>query len=180
MKILRKAGILALVVAGCASTQTTGSASQPDLEARANSTLGEMIARDPGLADVVHDSYAYAVFPEVGKAGALVAGGAYGRGVLFERGQAVGDVKLEQASLGPQIGGETISELLVIKNKYEADMLKAGNFQLGADASAIILTAGAESAADFQNGYAVFVLPRGGAMAGLSITGQHIDFEPAG
>ena len=70
MKILRKAGILALVVAGCASTQTTGSASQPDLEARANSTLGEMIARDPGLADVVHDSYAYAVFPEIGKAGA--------------------------------------------------------------------------------------------------------------
>src|SRR5690348_13677136 len=108
MRILSKAAVLALAVAGCASTNMTSTASQPDLEARAKSTLGEMIARDPGLADVVHDSYAYAVFPDVGKAGALVAGGAYGRGVLFERGQMVGDVKLEQASLGPQLGGETM------------------------------------------------------------------------
>ena len=49
--------------------------------------------------------YGYAVFPSVGQ-GALVVGGAYGTGRVYEHDNYVGDVSMTQLSIGLQLGGQ--------------------------------------------------------------------------
>lgn len=169
---------VACVLAACA-TAPKSRASRDSLEARADATLDSMKAKDPALNDVLQSSYGYAVFPNIGKAGAVV-GAAYGRGVVYEQGRKVGYVELNQGSFGAQLGAQSYSELIVFRDQFDLQRLKSGSFSLGGNASAVALTAGAAATARFQNGIAVFVMPRGGLMAELSVSGQQINFQPRG
>src|SRR4030095_10313280 len=56
-------------------------------------------------------SYAYAVFPTVGKGG-LGVGAAHGSGRAYVGGKHVGNVKLNQLSVGFQAGGQAFSEII--------------------------------------------------------------------
>ena len=147
---------------------------------RANSTLQAMINRDPvaprGLLDA---SAGYVVFPDIGKAGAIV-GGAYGRGIQYEHGRAMGYVDLKQASFGAQLGAQSFTELIVFHDAYALQRLKTGQFDLGANASAVALTSGVAATAQFREGVAVFTLPRGGVMAEMAVSGQKLDYRPMG
>src|ERR1700723_2488189 len=51
------------------------------------------------------NSYAYAVFPNIGEGG-LIVGGAFGRGQVYVGGQVVGDTSMKQLSVGFQLGGQ--------------------------------------------------------------------------
>ncbi|HUJ59139.1 MAG TPA: YSC84-related protein [Kofleriaceae bacterium] len=168
---------LVLGAAGCATTAPQGTA-RHDLMQSANATLGEMETRDPGLPSLLDTAQAYAVFPDVGAAGALVAGGAYGKGILYEHGVPTGYVELRQGSIGLELGGQTFAELVVLSSQDEVDRLKAGSFDVGASASAVALKAGAAATARLQPGSTAFVMPRGGLMAGISVHGQQIQYRP--
>jgi len=176
MNPLRASVVLCLAVAACASTPKTAG-ERRDLESRAEATTSEMTAKDPALHDVLTSSYAYVVFPQIGKGGAIV-GGAHGTGILYERGVPIGFVVLNQASIGAQLGGQAFSELLVFRDRNATERLKSGNFQLGADVGAVALTAGAAARAQFSNGVAAFVMPRGGLMVDISVSGQKLTYQP--
>ena len=77
----------------------------------AQSTVNTFKQRDPDLADLFTSSVGYVVFPQV-KKGAFVFGGAGSEGILFERGVAMGTVKMSQVTVGAQVGGQTYSELI--------------------------------------------------------------------
>lgn len=168
----------AALAAGCATTPDTP-AERDSLEDRAAATLDTMKARDPSLAPLLDDAVGYAVFPEIGKGGAVV-GGAYGHGVVYQHGRPVGFVELSQASIGAQLGGQTFSELIILRDDAALERMKSDNLDLGADASAVALTAGAGRGVQFEEGVAVFVMPRGGLMVDISIHGQKIDFSGRG
>src|SRR5579883_1290806 len=168
---------LTCLVAACATTRPSPQATFT-LEQQTNTTLGEMQSRDPDLRGLLVSSAGYAVFPNIGAAGALVAGGAFGKGILYEHGVPTGYVEVRQGSIGPQLGGQTYAELLVLRDQTDIDRLKAGTFDLGANASAVLLKAGAAAEARFATGTTVFVEPRGGMMAAASISGQQIQFRP--
>ena len=129
------------------------------------------------LREFLERAHGYAVFPTVGKAGAVV-GGAYGRGVVYEQGQPVGYAELNQASAGAQLGGQSYSEIIVFENAGALERLKSGNFDVGAGVSAVLLKSGAAREARFQNGTAVFVHPKKGAMAEASVSGQKLNYKP--
>src|SRR5205823_13427605 len=57
-----------------------------------------------------NNSYGYAVFPTIGKAG-LVVGGAHGTGRVYDHGKYVGDTSMTQVSVGFQAGGEAYSQI---------------------------------------------------------------------
>lgn len=173
---MKNIGIALVAIAACASSPPTRK-EEANLAMRAGATLGEMRAKDPGIDDFLDNAYAYAVFPDIGKAG-IGVGGAYGKGILYERGRVVGNVTLSQASFGAQLGGQTYGELVVLRTKADADRLKSGRFEFGANASAVAVKAGAAAATDFRNGTAVFVMPRGGLMVEASLSGQRIDYTP--
>lgn len=171
---------LALFVAlsACATAPTSPS-SRAELEHESLTTISDMTTRDPGLNQHLRSSAGYAVFPSIGKGG-FIAGAAYGRGVLYEHGAKVGFVELNQASVGAQIGGQSFSELIIFQNSADVQKVKSGDWSMGANVSAVILKAGAASSAQFENGVGVFVLPKGGAMAELSVSGQKLNFVPRG
>lgn len=166
----------ALAVPACASGPRSSS-EQVTMMDKASATLREMRARDPGLNEVLQTAYAYAVFPDVGKAGLLV-GGASGHGILYEHGVPTGNVHLEQASVGAQAGAQTFAELVVLRNQDEVSKLKAGKFDLGANVSAVIIQSGAAATTATARGNSVFILPHGGAMIDVSVSGQRIKFAP--
>src|SRR5215472_16249869 len=57
------------------------------------------------------NSYGYAVFPTVGKAGFGV-GGARGSGRVYAQGKRVGDTTVTQVSFGLQAGGQAYSMII--------------------------------------------------------------------
>lgn len=142
-------------------------------------------------------SYGYAIFPDVGKAGFIV-GGEHGDGKVYERGKLAGTASLTQVSVGAQAGAKAYSEIIFFHKKEDFDKFKGGEFQLagGLEATAITLNASASAGTEtsnteastnrnnaatgggFNNGVAVFVITRGGLMAGITVSGQKIKFEP--
>jgi lipid-binding SYLF domain-containing protein len=149
-----------------------------NLEDSAQLTLRKMESRDPSLRSVLMDADAYAVFPSVGKGG-LIVGGAFGRGVLYERGMATGYVELSQASLGAQLGGETFAQLIVLRDYEDVLAIKRGTFDASAGASVTVLTSGAARAASLQpDDNLVIIMPRGGLMVDVSVAGQRFEYRP--
>jgi lipid-binding SYLF domain-containing protein len=165
-----------LVVAGCETVPGT-EAGRDALQDQSQTTLREMTTQDPSLQEVLDRSVGYAVFPDVGKGGFIV-GGAYGRGIVYERGRMIGYADISQASVGLQAGGQSFSQLIVFMTQDALNRLQGGKFDVGANAEAVALTAGIAREANFERGVAVFVVPRGGLMAGISVQGQILDFVP--
>ena len=164
-----------MVLAGCESTPVTPESAIPD---RAQATLNKMITADSGLRTITDKSYAYAIFPEVGAA-ALGVGGACGMGVVYQNGKEIGVVVLNQGSIGLQLGGDTYSELIVFDTPEAFDSFRNGKLEFGADASATIIKAGSAASAPFNHATRIFAMPKGGLMAGISVSGQKFTFTPA-
>jgi lipid-binding SYLF domain-containing protein len=141
-------------------------------------------------------AYGYALFPNVGS-GAVGIGGAYGKGRVYVGGHLVGYTDMKQVSIGPQIGGKSYSQIVFFEDRRAYDEFISGKFEFGADASVTAVTAGAnadagtggvtkgtsEGARDastqgkYNTGFAVFVVQKGGLMAGASVAGQKFSFE---
>lgn len=169
--------VLAMALAGCESTSGNAPANNTELMTSAKTSLQQMTAQDSHLQDLTNNSTGYVIFPEVGKAAAGI-GAAGGKGVLYENGQSVGIVRMDQVGVGPQVGGETYSELIIFQNQSALNRLKNNSLEFGAEAAATLVKAGAAAAAQFDNGVGVFILPKGGLMAGASIHGQKFTFYP--
>jgi lipid-binding SYLF domain-containing protein len=142
-------------------------------------------------------SYAYAVFPTVGS-GALGVGGAYGKGRVYVHDVYTGDTSVAQVSIGFQAGGKAYSQIIFFEDKRALDEFESGNFEFGADASVVAVTAGANAGAatngassgasagqndatthgNYQKGMAVFTVAKGGLMYSASIAGQKFSFTP--
>jgi len=168
------AALCGLAIAACATTNPSPSG-QAQIERQAANTIADMEYKQPQIRAILQNAYAYAVFPSIGKGGFIV-GGAYGKGVLYEQGRPTGFVDMKQASLGAQIGGQTFAELVVLPNPAAVQRLKAGQLSLGADISAVVFTIGSQGAAQLTGNETVFVMPHGGLMAGVSVTGQQISY----
>ena len=148
------------------------------IEESAAATLKRLEQKDPGLGKMLKKAYAYAVFPSVGKA-SLVVGGSYGRGAVFERGKFIGHATLSQLTVGVQVGRDTFSEILLFQDKQALDRLKKGKMAFAANASAVLVKAGASGTKDFTNGVAAYAYSRGGMLLEAVIGGQKFSFKSA-
>jgi lipid-binding SYLF domain-containing protein len=142
-------------------------------------------------------SYGYAIFPTVGE-GAFIVGGAGGKGQVFIHGRQIGEATLAQVSVGFQAGGQAYSEIIFFADKRSADEFESGNFEFGADAQVVAITAeaGASAATNGQEagvsggekdaltvghyykGTAVFTVAKGGLMYQAAVSGQKFSFKP--
>ena len=148
-------------------------------------------------ASFFHDCYGYAVFPTVGKGG-LVVGAAHGSGRVYAHGRYVGDTTVNQVSVGFQAGGQAYSQIVFFEDKAAFDAFTKGDFEFGADVSAVAITAaagasagtaGASAAASggekdartagkYYKGFAVFTIVKGGAMYQAAVAGQKFSYTP--
>ena len=132
---------------------------------------------DPGMKAFFEKAYGFAVFPTVGKGG-LGIGGAYGTGKVYSKGVLEGISSLMQFTIGLQFGGQVYSEIIFFEDKGTFDLFKYGNFEFGAQASAVAATAGVSANTDYSNGVAVFTIAKDGLMFEASVGGQKFSFEP--
>src|SRR5688500_7922716 len=169
--------VAALVLGGCGSTPKSEEKKQ-ELAAASQRQQDAVVAKSPTLREEVDKAYGYAIFPRVGKGG-LIAGGAYGRGVVYEQGRMIGYADLTQATIGLQAGGQAYSELILFQNKESLDRFKQSQVEMTANASAGIVKSGAGASAKYEHGVAIFIMPRGAAMAEASVGGQKFTFVPS-
>ncbi len=168
-------GMLMLLAGACSPKPKA--AKQADLQEAARATLTDMEQLDPSLRERIAKAEGMVLFPEVGK-GAFVVGGAYGRGVVYERGKMIGYADLTSATVGLQAGGQSYDELILFENAAPLDEFRRGQLRFTANMSAVALTSGVAATTPYQNGVAVFVRPRGGLMAEAAVGGQSFRFVP--
>ncbi|MDX1762088.1 MAG: lipid-binding SYLF domain-containing protein [Christiangramia sp.] len=133
---------------------------------------------NPQLESMLNDAVGYAIFPNVGK-GAWILGGAAGNGIVYENGQVAGYAELRQIDIGFQFGGKAFRELIVFETQEALNKFKEGDFEFGGSASAVIWDEGKGGAITFENGAGVAIMPKAGAMAGISVGGQEFDYRAA-
>jgi len=145
------------------------------------------------------DCYGYAVFPSVGQ-GALVVGGAHGKGRVYVHDKPVGDTSMTQLSVGFQAGGRAYSMIIFFQDQRAFDEFTNGNYEFGADANATAVTAGASTqvgttgastgasggkndattSGNYYKGMAVFTIVKGGAMFQAAVAGQKFTYTARG
>jgi lipid-binding SYLF domain-containing protein len=144
-------------------------------------------------------AYGYAVFPTIGK-GAIGVGGAYGKGRVYRQGKYVGDTSVTQLSIGFALGGQGYSQIIFFEDERAFREFIGGNFEFGAEASAVAVTAGASAKAgttggsagasggqhdaktvgQYYKGMATFTVAKGGLMYEASVAGQKFGYTPLG
>lgn len=182
-------GIIALAglgLAACATSTSSTSGTTPMARIsqpgtaypEAHETMSRMVAKDSGMRKFIKDAYGYAVFPTVAE-GALIVGGAHGNGGAFRNDNKVASCSISKASIGAQVGGQAYSEVIFFKSKPAFDDFIAGRFAFDSGIKATAVKAGAAAAVSYNQGVAVFSLPKGGLIASAAVGGQHFSCEPA-
>jgi lipid-binding SYLF domain-containing protein len=136
----------------------------------------DMTNKDPGMSKFFDGAAGYAVYPNVGKGG-IGIGGAHGKGLVIVDNKAIAETSLSQITIGLQLGGQVYAEFIFFKDKTALGHFQRGNFELGAQASAVAVTLGASADADYDKGVAVFTNVGGGLMYEASVGGQKFKYE---
>jgi lipid-binding SYLF domain-containing protein len=186
--LLRNAGLL--IIASCLSVAAQAANEYSD-------TL-KIFRESPVVKGFFANSYGYAVFPTIGKGG-LGIGGAYGKGQVYKGDKVAGTTSMTQLTIGFQAGGQAYSQIIFFHDKRSFDEFTSGNFEFGAQASAIAITSGAQAqagttgstagasagsgdpgkqAGQYHKGMAVFTHAKGGLMYEASLGGQKFSYEP--
>lgn len=134
------------------------------------------IQADPLMKSLFDNSAGYVIFPNIGK-GAIGIGGAAGNGILYEKGKAVGKAEMKQLTIGFQLGGQAYREVIFFEHTAALDRFKEGNFELSAQASAVAVTKGASTDAQFRDGIMIFTEEKGGLMYEASVGGQKFSYR---
>ena len=140
------------------------------------------------------NSYGCVIFPTIGKAG-MGIGGAHGSGWVFKQNALSGTAKMTQVTFGLQLGGQAFSQIIFFEDERAYRNFTSENFELGAQVSAVALSAGANASAstaggaaagsgdsqakkDYTDGMAIFTKAKGGLMYEASVGGQKFNFKP--
>ena len=185
MKSIRAIAVLLLLAA-------------PIAEARADAYAETIeVFEKAGESGIFFDNcYGYAVFPTIGKGG-IGVGGARGKGRVYANGEHVGDTSMTQLTVGFQLGGQAFSQIIFLQDERAFEEFTSGNFEFGAQATAVAITAGASATAStagssagasggkhdatavggYYRGMAVFTVAKGGLMYEASIGGQKFGYK---
>lgn len=143
-------------------------------------------------------AYGFAIFPTIGKAG-IGIGGAHGKGKVFRQSEVIGSTTMNQLTVGFQLGGQAYSQIIFFENATSLEQFTSGNFEFGAQATAVAITAGVSAEANtgggtstgvsggrndastsslgYRKGMAIFTIAKGGLMYEASLGGQKFSYK---
>ena len=157
-----------------------------------------LFKQHPLIQKYFESSYAYAVFPLVGK-GSFIVGYTRGSGQVYRGDFVTGFTTLNHVSLGFQGGGQVYSQILFFQDERAYEEFTRGGFEVDTRAAAVAVTAGAQAQAGstgvtsavssgsetsvqrgshYAKGFALFVQSRGGLMLDVSAGVQKFSFTP--
>jgi lipid-binding SYLF domain-containing protein len=192
MAVFIKSFLLSLAVAFASHTALAGAKENVPFQEAKKAFI------DAGAAEIFNTAYGYALFPSIGKGG-IGIGGAHGKGRVFAGGQMTGTTSMTQVTVGFQLGGQVFSQVIFFEDKRAYDEFTSGNFEFGAQATAVALTAGASASVgggagasvgvsggqnnanatgSYRKGIATFTIAKGGLMYEAALGGQKFSFTP--
>ena len=150
------------------------------------------------VAPYFGSSYAYAVWPRIGRGG-LGIGASRGRGQVYVNGQLTGFSTHTEVSIGLQAGGQTYRQIIFFEDQEAYNRFTQDTFEFDASAQAVAVTASAEAGAGttgartpagaggpntaagggYDRGMQIFTMAEGGLMYKATIAGQRYNFEAA-
>ena len=176
---MRKA-MLSLITFALLATSASLWAFEPDTSDELQLAVAKAILdiknTDPGIEKFFNDSAGYAVFAKVGKGG-IGIGGAHGKGLVIVDDKAIANTALSQLTIGFQLGGQVYAQFIFFEDETALGHFQRGNFEMGAQASAVAVTLGASADANYDSGVAVFTNVGGGLMYEATISGQKFSYD---
>lgn len=179
---IRTLALLATLVAAplclnACDTAPKSTASREELSTHVQNVIRDAKAKDPGMEKWFKDSYGYAVMPDISQ-GAIVFGGAFGNGEVFEQGKMIGWCSVSSGTVGFSLGGGVTAQIIFLQDKATVDAFKKGVVALDAKATGYAVETGGSAKAKFDHGMAVFMFNPRGLMGDASIGGQGFTFVP--
>ena len=149
MKMFRIAALVVAAVAlgGCTAGKYT-QAQFDDLRERADVVVQEYEARGEGVGNAA----GYAVFPNVGKGGALGFSLGFGRGVVYSGGEPIGVTGFNAANIGFALGLQSYSQIVIFPTTEAVERFTKGPWAGAAQANAVFIKWGVSADADFSSG----------------------------
>lgn len=167
---------------GCQSTtsaeqQAASVAEANTLESKARTALEQLYETTPSAKMLGDKAKGVLVFPSIVKAG-LMAGGQYGRGVLFKQGQVAGYYNTVAASFGLQAGAQSFSYAMFLMDDNALNYLdRSGGWEIGVGPSVVVVDAGVArslTTTTARKDVYAFIFGQQGLMAGLGLQGSKI------
>jgi lipid-binding SYLF domain-containing protein len=147
------------------------------LERLSTKALHQLYEQNSKARTLGEKAVAVLVFPEVLKAGFMVAA-QRGDGVLFRNGQVAGYYNMTSAGYGIQAGVQKLSYALLFMDEDSLKYLgKSEGFDIGSAPGLVMGDqgfSGSVSVASFQHGIAAFIWGQKGLMGGLGLQGTKI------
>jgi lipid-binding SYLF domain-containing protein len=173
--------LMAVFILGASDRASAYSAAK--LERLSTKALHHLYEQNPKARTLGEKAVAVLVFPEVLKAGFLVAA-QRGDGVLFKNGQVAGYYNMTSAGYGIQAGIQKLSYALLFMDEDSLKYLKKSDgFDIGSAPGLVMGDqgfSGSMSVASFQHGIAAFIWGQQGLMGGLGLQGTKITrYDPS-
>jgi len=178
MKLLSSL-LLALMLAACATDNrpTPVFATANEIAEDGRASWKAFIENNDGARALNEEAVAVLVFPNIVKAG-LIAGGAYGDGVLLRGDEAVGYYNSAAASYGFQAGVQRFGYALVFTNETALDYINnSEGWEIGVGPSIVIADQGLGrnlTSTTLRADVYGFIYSQQGLMAGAGIQGTKI------
>ena len=147
------------------------------LQERAEKAIARVRAEVERSHPYFEDAYAMAVWPGITRV-ALGFGGAYGKGIVIEQGEAVGTVKYWQFSSGIQAGAKNFALIIFFKDKAALEGLKRNDTQFTGQAGIDVLKFGVAGTPAYNEGVALIPLTNLGLMGEFSAAGVWFRYRP--
>jgi lipid-binding SYLF domain-containing protein len=150
---------------------------EEDLETQVLQTVERFQNAEPRTAELFENAYGYVVFPRIEK-GALVVGGAYGEGLVYENQTAVAMAEIRHITVGVQAGGGTYAEVIFFDNEEtmapfrEGDVIASGQAQTFGPHDSLALNK------SDRPGMSIFTLNRTGGFLEASVGTEQVRFLP--
>jgi lipid-binding SYLF domain-containing protein len=173
---LRRTVLATILIATTSISINAQKKQRVKIEGKSLKTIEKFKEKNWEMESIFTTSFGYAVFPSIVKAGAGI-GGARGKGILYQQGEPVGELKITQVSIGYQLGGQSYSEVVFFKNEEAFELFKSNRLKLAAQASAVFVTAGISKDIPYNNGVAIYTLPKGGVMYEAAVGGQKFKYS---
>ena len=165
-----------LLLGACAAPRLTGYRQDPPSEDAAISRTLARLRGIPWIRARISESYAYVVFPTIGKGGAGF-GGAVGKGKVYEQGKLVGTAAVTQVTFGLQLGGQVTRGILLFPDRRALKAFQFDKFSFTGQASAVLAVWGLSVDVVFSDQATLITLGPVGLMYDASVGGMFFRYR---
>ena len=132
------------------------------------SIVTKLSTENSHLSQLFENAYAYAVFPNVGMGGFVIAHG-FGNGAVYVDGALTGYASVSEHAIGAIVGGDKWSLLLFFKDEDALKNLKDGTLQAEATANFAAGDTGGNSQTEYSDGFMAIKVDPEGLMGDASV-----------